>query len=423
MKLLWVIHHPIFGGPHNKAVRLAPYLSRNDWQSSVLLPTESGNAWSRLQSSGVPTSQIQLGRVRRTVSPTKLAALAWHSAGDIKRIRSVIEHERIDLVVVTGLANPHAAIAAFKSHVPVVWQVLDTRTPLIGRRLLMSLVGRIADSVMFNGESLIEAHHVSDSLRKRSFVYYPPVDCGQFMPSTARRTAGRHRLGIPSEARVVGMVANLNPQKGVEYFIRAASLIRQRRDDVYFLLIGAEYSTHRRYTARLQSEIRAGGISDRVIFTGDLSDLENLYPVMDVKLITSVPRSEGTTTTALEAMACGVPVVATRVGAVAEVVGDGVTGLLVPPLDTEALADAALRLLDDDQLRQLLGSNGRRRAVTRFDIERCGAAHLQAFQTAVARKAAGRWNDKQAELAIQQTELQASPTQAREVVTSPQTNG
>ncbi len=89
-------------------------------------------------------------------------------------------------------------------------------------------------------------------------------------------------------------------------------------------------------------------------------------------------------TVILEAMACGVPVVATDVGAVREVVEDGVTGFVVPPLDPQAIAHATLRLLDDAELRARMGEAARRRAVERYDVEVCADTHVQAFEAAIA---------------------------------------
>jgi glycosyltransferase involved in cell wall biosynthesis len=107
---------------------------------------------------------------------------------------------------------------------------------------------------------------------------------------------------------------------------------------------------------------------------------------MDVKLVTSVPRSEGTTTTAIEAMACGVPVIATDVGAVGEVVQDGVTGYLVTPNDPAAIAAKSLALLRDSGLRRDMGNAGRERAVKHFDIATCVGAHIEAFELAFRRQ-------------------------------------
>ncbi|HEY8491164.1 MAG TPA: glycosyltransferase, partial [Dehalococcoidia bacterium] len=391
MNVLHVIHYPVFGGPHNQALRLNGALARRGWYTTVLLPDQPGNAAERLRAGGVEVIQLPLHRLRASPDPREQAALALGFLPEVDRIRRLIRRRSIDLVVVGGLANPHAAAAARLEGVPTVWQVLDSRTPAPLRLPLAALVPRLSDTVMAAGRTLLDLHFGPRGPGVPAFVYAPPVDTERFRPSPERRRAARRRLGIPTGAPVVGTVANLNPQKGLEHFVRAAALIHRARPDARFLLVGARYGSHRRYAALLEADVRASGLPpDRLIVTGERADVEEHYPAMDVHLITSVPRSEGTPTTALEAMACGVPVVATRVGAVAEAVEDGVTGLLVPPLDAGAIAGAALRLLEDAPLRDRLGAAGRERAVRRYGVEVCAETHHRAFQVARARFRARR---------------------------------
>jgi SAM-dependent methyltransferase len=180
----------------------------------------------------------------------------------------------------------------------------------------------------------------------------------------------------------VGTVANINPQKGIEYFIRSAGLIYRARPDTWFLISGATYETHISYRQRLDAEIIAAGLPPgRVVFSDEPS--QQHYAALDVKLISSVVHSEGTTTTAPEAMACSVPVVAANVGAVDETIEHGVTGLLVPPRDPAVMAQATLRLLNDPELARELGAEGRRRAVGSFGVTLSLAAHQRAMRAAL----------------------------------------
>ncbi|MCH8950285.1 MAG: glycosyltransferase, partial [Chloroflexi bacterium] len=101
----------------------------------------------------------------------------------------------------------------------------------------------------------------------------------------------------------------------------------------------------------------------------------------------SVPLSEGAPTVILEAMLMGLAVIATDVGAVSEIVEDRVTGYVVPPEDPQAIAEATLRLLRDDDLRARMGRAGRKRAMERFSVERCVDVHLQAYACALQQRA------------------------------------
>jgi glycosyltransferase involved in cell wall biosynthesis len=251
----------------------------------------------------------------------------------------------------------------------------------------MPLVEKLSDAVLFNGRAMANLHLAHRQFNLPYFVYYSPVDTERFIPSTERRLATRRLLGIPNDASVVGVVANLNPQKGIEYFIRAAVMIHRSRSDTWFVIVGARFGTHLAYERELQLEIARSGIPrDRLILTGGRPDVENYYPVMDVKLITSVPRSEGTTTTAMEAMACGIPVVAADVGAVREVVSVEITGFIVPPVSAHAIANSTLRILSDSNLRTRMAVAGRRRAVEHFSAEICAEVHVRAIEAAITHR-------------------------------------
>lgn len=351
-------------------LRISPLLAKHGWHSLVIVPNEDGNAIQRLSGNQCEVISMDLHRLRNKKDPRWALAFAATFYGDIHRLRRVIREKRIDLVLIGGLANPQGAIAARLEGVPVVWQIIDSRTPPPLRILLMSLVRRQADGIMFGGQALVDLHLGSRQIDLPITVCPPGVDTSKFIPSTDRRLKTRLCLGIPQQAHVVGMVANLNPQKGIEYFVRAAAIIAREKPETHFLIVGASYQTQEKYMEFIHSEIETAGLTpDMLTLAGDRADVENFYPAMDVKLITSLPRSEGTTTTAMEAMACGVPVVAVDVGAVKEVVLDDVTGNIVPPMDPASIAQATITLLEDDEFRRRMGEEGRRRAMTVFDVK------------------------------------------------------
>ncbi len=383
------MHHAVFSGPQNQALRLNATLAARGWETIVVLPDEEGNAAGRLREAGIRVELLPMGRLRATFDPRTHLRLVRGFTREVDELRELIRQLHVDLVLIGGLVNVQSAIAARREGTPVVWQILDSRAPRALRAAIMPIVRRYADCLMFTGEGLIEQHGGRSSLRPPIEVYLPPVDTGLFQVSATRRVATRAELGVAEDAIVVGTVANLNPQKGIEYFIRAATRIHAADPRAVFVIVGAGYRTHSRYRQMLAAERARSGVPEsHFVFAGARADVERWYPAMDVKLITSVSRSEGVATTALEAMACGVPVVTTRVGALAEVVEEGVTGFVVPAYDDEAIASAVLRLAKDPAMRRQMGAEGRQRAVTRFDVGVCAAVHLRAFEAAVQHR---RW--------------------------------
>jgi glycosyltransferase involved in cell wall biosynthesis len=378
-----VIHYPFFGGPHNQALRLAGPLAEAGVETTVLLPDEPGNAAERLRAAGVDVVTAPLHRLRARPDPFLQARFAARFRHEVQAIRRLIRSRRVDLVEVNGLVNPHGAVAGRLEGVPVVWQLLDTRAPNALRRALMPLVRRLADVVMTTGEAVADVHPGARELGDRLIPFFPPVDTELFRPSAEERARARRALGISDGVPVVGTVANLTPQKGLEYFIAAAGAIRAELPTCSVALFGRPMASQVRYEAMLrQAAARAGLLEPGVLTIRDPDDRVSFWlRSLDVFLLTSVVRSEGVSTTVLEAMASGVPVVATDVGALREVV-DGGSGVLVEPLDARALAGAALRLLRDDSLRRSVGVRARERVELRYGLDSCALAHLTAFDVA-----------------------------------------
>jgi glycosyltransferase involved in cell wall biosynthesis len=387
MKVLSVVHSPFFGGPHNEVLRLKDPLARRGWEIEIAIPDEPGSARARLEEAGVTVHALPLSRLRASLDPRLLLQFGRDFRPTVRRLEEVIGSTGADVVQIGGLVNPHAALAARRRGAAVVWQIVDSRAPAALRRAAMPLVRRHADAVMFDGEALIELHGGLDSLPVPAFVYLPPVDTGRFAPSADHRRQVRQQLGIPSDVPVVGTVSSINPMKGLEHFLDAAAQVAASRPETWFVVVGGAPETHLAYRQRLERRADELALPNPVLFAGERADVERWYSAFDVDVISSLPRSEGTTTTALEAQSCAVPVVATRVAAVAEVVDDGVTGVLVPPEQPDAIAVAVLQLLADETLRARMGAAGREAAVARFDAERAADVYVEAYEAALAHAA------------------------------------
>jgi glycosyltransferase involved in cell wall biosynthesis/SAM-dependent methyltransferase/uncharacterized protein YbaR (Trm112 family) len=389
MRALYVIHFPIFGGPHNLAHRLSAPLEAKGWEMRVLLPDEPGNAADRLRAGDVDVVTMPLHRLRATINPLVHVRFAAGLVREIRAIRRLIRERRIDVVMVGGLVNPHAAIAARLERVPVVWQLLDTRAPRPVAVGAMVFVRRLADAVLSTGRSIVAGHPGSAAIEDRLVLFFPPVDVDSFRPGRDDdRAAVRSDWGVADDAVVVGCVANINPQKGIVELVRAFTAVRVRVPNATLVLVGAEHSTHVAYSAAVRAAIGEGGLVEGgdVRFVGARFDLERQLAGFDVFAFAPVPRGEGITTAVLEAMAAGLPVVTTAVAGLPEAIADGISGRLVPPLDPPAMADAIVEVLTDPVLAAWLSQGARSRAVDGFATARCVEAHLTAFERAMARR-------------------------------------
>jgi len=196
----------------------------------------------------------------------------------------------------------------------------------------------------------------------------------------------RFRPGPEPEGPVrVTMVSRLLWDKGVREFVEAASLVRSTRDDIVFTLVGAPDEAN--LTAVPSEEARSWDADGILEWRGHRDDVEDILARSHVAVLPTY-YGEGLPMTLLEATACGRPIVATDVPGCREVVGHGENGLLVPPRDPRALADAILALADDPARRAAMGAEGRRRAETEFAAERINAQTLLVYEQALA--AAGK---------------------------------
>jgi glycosyltransferase involved in cell wall biosynthesis len=188
-----------------------------------------------------------------------------------------------------------------------------------------------------------------------------PVDLLQPDPEGA--AAVRRGLGIPAAAPVVGQVAVFRRQKRLDLWLRAAQRIAEEVPDAHFLLVGDGP-----LRAEVEAEVAALGLAGRVHLPGLQPEVGPYLSAMDLLLISS--DFEGLPLVLLEAMALRVAVVATAVGGVAGAVADGETGVLVPPGNPGALAEAAIALLRQPARRRAMGEAARRRAEHRFSTGR-----------------------------------------------------
>lgn len=184
----------------------------------------------------------------------------------------------------------------------------------------------------------------------------------------------RSKLDIKRDQKVLLCPSRISPDKGIIFIIKALHKI-SKAYDTKLIITGDGASTSKdskAYYRNLVSEIRNLQLTDRVLFcNGSFSyeEMPYLYSVSDIVILPSTI-TEGFGNSVVEGMASCKPVIATRVGAVPEIINDGENGILVEPRNSDMIADAVLRLLRDERLHKRLRNNGRRDAASRFSLDR-----------------------------------------------------
>ena len=221
----------------------------------------------------------------------------------------------------------------------------------------------------------------ADFLNRPADVILHGIDTGQFNPPSDR-AALRARLNLPN-ATLIGCYGRIRAQKGTGDFIEALVDLLRERPDVHGLVMGRATGPYVEYEKGLRDQVAAAGLAERIHFLPEVPvhEMADWYRVLD--LFVAPQRWEGFGLTPLEAMACGVPVVATTVGAFPELLTPA-TGSLVPPKDTPAIIAAIARFLDDPSLRDVASRAARDHAARAFPIEREAEAILAIYRRLLA---------------------------------------
>jgi glycosyltransferase involved in cell wall biosynthesis len=222
-------------------------------------------------------------------------------------------------------------------------------------------------------------HHHHAARANRVHVVAPGRDLRAFVEVAQGRVAPAVLDRVPQDARVVLHAGRLAPLKGQRYLLEAWALAKPKLDGAVLVIAGSG-----ELADDLRQQATELGVADSVVFAGFRSDLPALLARADLFALSSL--WEGLPMAAVEAMAAERPIVATRAGGTPDVVADGETGLLVPPADPAALAQALTRVLGDAALRGRLAQAGGRRVAQTYTREALVTATLAVYQLAWARR-------------------------------------
>lgn len=363
LHVLQVVGNAIVGGMESWVLQTAARLPRERFALSALLPFE-GRLARQLREAGVAVTVAPMPEEPPWSSVQTAAALC--RAGGVHLLHAHLPR-----------AHLLAAQAGALTGTPVL-------TTLHGRELTM--LDLALHRLVRSHVSVVcrpSWHHALGVGVDPARLSCEPngVDTARFAPPAAPRAAPgalRTRLGLEAGVPLVGFVGRLSPEKGPEVFVRAVAALQRRCPGAQAVLVGEGPMA-----AELQAAATAPGLAGRLHFAGACTDMPAVYAELDLLLLTS--HTEAMPLALMEAMACGLPVVATAVGGVVDMVAHGESGLLVDPDDAEAAAQAAAALLADAAQRRRMGAAGRARAVASFDLAPA-VARVAALLERVARR-------------------------------------
>jgi teichuronic acid biosynthesis glycosyltransferase TuaC len=246
----------------------------------------------------------------------------------------------------------HNTFIDYKSFLNIVEQLNDM---VIGKSVL-----RHADRITTVSKETKKYVLRLGADKTKTSVIYNGVDTDLFRP--ANKNQSRKKLGLPNNRKIVLSVRRLVYKNGLDTLIESVPKVAQKHPDVLFVVAGKGPSRK-----LVEDRIKELGISQNIKLAGFVPDeqLPLYYDAADIFMLPSAS-GEGLPLVLLEAMACGVPVIATKVGGTPEIVNHMKNGVLVPPIDTEAMAEATSKLLSEEKLRTTIGEEARRNVENRF---------------------------------------------------------
>jgi glycosyltransferase involved in cell wall biosynthesis len=294
------------------------------------------------------------------MSPVRLLQL-FHSAACLpsfaRRLSKLLDEIRPSVFVTNSVkAHVIGSLTRKRKHVPLIWYMRDGLEDRVLSRKLLTLLSRRCDLTVCISRYVAAQFRKYVSASVPANVIYNIVDLSRFRPGALPPADLRKK---PEEIWY-GIVGAITPLKGHDIFLDAAEKVLCELPNAIFAIVGNNpYVTEAglRYEERLRQRVRNSPLRDRVKFVGFRNDVPGILSQLDI-LVQPNRGPEGLGRSVLEAMACGVPVIAVNKWGPTELIEDGRTGLLFAPLDTEQLAAHMLRLGGDESLRKTMGKRG-----------------------------------------------------------------
>ena len=358
IRVLHVITRLIVGGAQENTMLTAALLDPGRYVVDVASGPQTGSEGSlipEVRARGIHLTILP--SLVRQVHPLKDAAALVALTRMIRRGQYEVVHTHSSKAGILGRWAAHLAGVPVIVHTVHGWGHHDRQSPPARRFyvLLERATQLVTDRLIVVSPRNTQKGLADGIATAEKYVTIRSgIEVDRFRQVSQPREEVRAELGIPPDAAVVGTVTRLSPQKAPLDFVAAAAQVATERPDVHFVLVGDGP-----LRAEVEARVGALGLAGRVHLAGLRRDVPDLMHSFDVFVLSSL--WEGLPRVLPQAMAAGLPIVATAVDGNAEAVTDGVTGFLTPPGDPGAMAAAVVRLLDAPNLAKKMGQAGQAR--------------------------------------------------------------
>ncbi|RIK38572.1 MAG: hypothetical protein DCC55_20680 [Chloroflexi bacterium] len=373
MRILYVNPNADLYGASRVLLRLIRALDAQTYQCIVVVP-EEGPLADALRKEHVTVRVVPFLSVirRRVFRSWRILPFLFFMLPSVLYLCWLILRERVSLVYTnTGVILP-AAIAAWLTRRQHIWHLHEKFSEEFPK--LWGFFGpfilRFSNRVFCVSTPIAWQFPPNSKIQ----VLYNGLDLQEFAVNPAQVEEWRQKYTDDRYTTLIGVIGRISPRKGQSVFLEASATLKAEGcDNIRYLIVGDAFAGNEPVVDQLHAFVKTHDLVEDVKFVGFVTQPEPLIAALDILVLPSI-LPEAFPTIVLEAMALGVPVIATNVGGTVEQIEDGVSGLLISPNEPTAIVSAIKRLLADSTLRNKLGQTGRQR------VEACFSLHTMSDQ-------------------------------------------
>ncbi len=364
-----IIEEARLGGPQNRIAEVAARLREDGIETTVILPDNNNQVFvQKLERLGVAYHTLPLHKLTR--DKRGLLSFILHFPGDIWRVRNAINACGAQLVHCNSAGQWKGAIAARLIGRPALWHLNDTNMPGPVKPIFRLVARRVTGFIL--AAARVADYYLKDRFAsKPRFLIQAPVDCSMF--ESEKRTQTKEG----SDPINVICVGNVSPVKDVEAYVGLALSLQSRSPKPVFSFIGEPLESQKAYLKKID-RLNNSSQPTAVAMLGRKRDVRPYLQAADIYVCTS--RFEASPISIWEAMAMGLPIVATDVGDIARMNEEGDFARVVPTENAAALASVVTELINAPDERKRLGANARKYALENLDINICVRKHAAAYR-------------------------------------------
>lgn len=377
LKIANVTEDSRFGGPQRWILTVSGKLNNFGLDQIIIFPIgDSDRFYKELNAQGVKINQISLHRL--TKEKKHLINFVFLFIPEMVSLYRLFKKEGVDIVHCNNSWQFKGLIAGRLAGKKVVWHLHETSTPFFINIILKFLARYFTDAFIVAGERVRNYYLGDQKLSGKPIMQMQaPVDTSLFDPEKVKKD---QRITDYPGLKII-TVGNINPTKGLEYFIEMASILNQRYHNVNFFVVGPHFGSQRVYSEKILKLVEQYNLRN-LYFYGQSENIPSVLKAADIYICPSI--TEASPVSVWEAMSMEKAVVSTDVGDVAKFIKDGESGYITPTKNAFVMAERVGLFIENADLRKKVGINARKIAVKNLDVNICVEKHAKFYREIIA---------------------------------------